>query len=65
MKKSVKITLWGICTLVALVAVIVFLVLPNAFASSEQELHELEQTNVDSLMNIDVPEAPEVPEVAN
>ena len=65
MKKLVKVIGWSLAILVAVVAVLVFLVLPNVFASSDKELQELKQTNVDSLMNMDVPAAPEVPEVAN
>ncbi|MCQ2222618.1 MAG: hypothetical protein MJZ35_02385 [Bacteroidaceae bacterium] len=65
MNKPVKITLWVAGIVVALVAALVFFVLPNYFASSDAELQELEQTNVDSLMNLDIPEAPDVPAVAN
>lgn len=62
MKKPLKITLWVVGVLLALVAILVFLVLPNYFASTEAELKALENTNVDSLMNLEVPDVPDVPE---
>lgn len=63
MKKPLKITLWVVGVLLALVAILVFLVLPNYFASTEAELKALENTNVDSLMNLEVPDVPDVPDV--
>ena len=65
MKKPVKITLWSIVIILVVAAILVFLVLPNYFAATEAEIKELEQTNVDSLMNLDVPEAPEAPVVVD
>ncbi len=57
-KKPLVVTAWIVGILLAIVAVLVFAVLPNYFGASDVELKELQNTNMDSLMNIDIPEEP-------
>lgn len=60
MKKPLVITTWVVGVILAIVAILVFFVLPTYFGSTEEELKELENTNVDSLMNVEVPAEPTV-----
>ena len=57
-KKPLVVTAWIVGIILAIVAVLVFVVLPDSFGASDEELKELQDTDVDSLMNIDIPEAP-------
>lgn len=60
MKKPLVVTTWIVGILLTIAAILVFLVLPNCFGSSEEELKELENTNMDSLMNTEIPAEPVV-----
>lgn len=60
MKKPLVVTTWVVGVILAIVAILVFFVLPTYFGSTEEELKELENTNVDSLMNVEVPAEPTV-----
>ncbi|MCQ2197564.1 MAG: hypothetical protein MJZ60_08610 [Bacteroidaceae bacterium] len=58
MKKPLVITAWVVGVILAIVAVLVFFVLPTYFGSTEEELKQLENTNMDSLMNLEIPAEP-------
>lgn len=58
MKKPLVITAWVVGVILAIVAVLVFFVLPTYFGSTEEELRQLENTNMDSLMNLEIPAEP-------
>lgn len=58
MKKPLVITAWVVGVILAIVAILVFFVLPTYFGSTEEELKQLENTNMDSLMNLEIPAEP-------
>ncbi len=60
MKKPLVITAWVVGVILAIVAILVFFVLPTYFGSTEEELKQLENTNMDSLMNTEIPAEPKV-----
>jgi len=56
-----KIILLIVVAIVAIAAVLIFVVLPNHFAPTQEELDAVQQINVDSLPFDDIPEEPVVP----